>query len=73
MAVTTKTLTAVRKHRGIKFHVYYDAATNTWSLDTMMVVLLSDIRDELRDLRRALRPQLPEPTRRKPRKPRRRR
>lgn len=37
----------VRLKRGVNFHVAYDAANNEWPLDTMMVVLLSDIRDEL--------------------------
>jgi hypothetical protein len=49
------TLIDARKKRGASFRVYYNAQENTYSLDTMVVILLSDIRDELQELNAHLR------------------
>jgi hypothetical protein len=45
-----QTVISCRAKRGASFSVHYDAVDNTWGLDAMMVVLLTDIRDELQAL-----------------------
>ena len=50
MAIPREELLASSAKRGADFRVYHDAANNKYSLESMMVILLSDIRDELHQL-----------------------